>query len=108
MFFVVMAWDRDGMSDVRSATKKRHMAHLDAGATELKVLQSGPLLDDLDREVGSLVIVDAASRADVEAFCKADPYAQAGIVQRRLIHSWAWKRGNPYLNPAPATRPAFR
>lgn len=100
MFFAIMAWDRPGMSDLRRATKQRHVEHLDAAASDLRVLQSGPLLDDEGTEVGSLIIVDAPDRSAVEAFCEADPYTQADMVGRRLIQAWAWKRGNPHLAPS--------
>jgi uncharacterized protein YciI len=104
MYFAIMAWDRPEMFAVRRDVKQRHVAHLDAPGPDLKVLQSGPLLDDQSREIGSLVIVDAPDRAAVEAFADGDPYRHAGIVERRLVQPWAWKRGNPHIvRPNPAT-----
>jgi hypothetical protein len=52
MFFAVIAKDHPGKTDLRAQTKTRHTAHLDAAAEGLRVLQTGPLLDESGAEVG--------------------------------------------------------
>lgn len=79
MFFAVIAKDHPGKTDLRAQTKARHSAHLDAAAEELRVLQTGPLLDEGGAEVGSLLILEAVGLATVENFMAVDPYAQAGL-----------------------------
>jgi len=97
MYFVVYATDRPSVRALRAQTKSRHSAHLDAGSTHVRVVQSGPWLDSSGAEAGSLLIVEAAELRAVEAFVDADPYAQAGLFERIEIHPWLWRRGNPFL-----------
>lgn len=37
---------------------------------------------------GSLLIMEAESRAEVEAWAAADPYAKAGLFQSVEIRAW--------------------
>ena len=97
MFFVVLAWDRPDMSDLRRETKPRHKRHLDFASPELRVLQSGPLLSEQGNEHGSLVVVEADQESTVRAFVDRDPYVAAGLFASVDIHPWRWSRGNPYL-----------
>jgi uncharacterized protein YciI len=97
MFFAVIAQDHPGQTDLRAQTKARHSAHLDAAAEGLRVLQTGPLLDEGGAEVGSLLILEAVALATVENFMVADPYAKAGLFAQVEIHPWLWRRGNPYM-----------
>ncbi|SEB16785.1 YciI family protein [Paraburkholderia sartisoli] len=97
MFFAVIARDHPDSTALRARTKARHVVHLDAAADGLRVLQTGPLLDEKGAEAGSLLILEATSIEAVQAFMKADPYAQAGLFAQVEIRQWAWRRGNPYL-----------
>jgi hypothetical protein len=68
------------------------------GAPALKVLQSGPLLSDDQKEIGSLIVLEAENAGAVEAFLGRDPYVQSGLFAERRVHPWLWRRGNPYLS----------
>jgi uncharacterized protein len=96
MFFAVIAKDHPNSTALRAQTKARHTAYLDA-AEGLRVLQTGPLLDESGAEAGSLLILEAAALTVVDAFIAADPYTKAGLFAQVEIHPWAWRRGNPYL-----------
>lgn len=100
MFFVVLAWDKPDMVDLRRQTKPRHKQHLDAGAHDLRVLQSGPLLSEQGLEHGSLLVVEADQASTVRAFVDQDPYVAAGLFASIDVHSWLWSRGNPHLDRA--------
>lgn len=99
MFFAVIAWDKPDSTAVRAATKLRHKEHLDAGAPQLRVLQSGPLLSPEGVQVGSLVVIEAETAGAVEAFMSRDPYVRAGLFSSFEARPWLWRRGNPYLSP---------
>lgn len=99
-FFIVVARDKFGRSATRADTKPRHKDHLDAAAPNLRVLQSGPLLDDDEREIGSLLIFEADAIEAVEKFFARDPYVLAGLFDSYEVRRWLWRRGNPYLDPA--------
>ena len=100
MFFILLAHDKPGSLELRRQTKQRHMAHLDAAAPSLRVLQSGPLLSAEGAEHGSLLVFEAPDAGTVDAFVKRDPYVAAGLFESYEIHPWAWRRGNPYLSDA--------
>jgi len=78
MLFVIFCIDRAGAEDRR---KQMIQAHVDYLATKpIKVVMSGPLTsDDGAKAIGSLFLVDAANRAEVESFQRSDPFYNAGI-----------------------------
>ncbi|MFL9888845.1 YciI family protein [Paraburkholderia agricolaris] len=96
MFFAVIARDHPDSTALRAQTKARHSAYLDT-AEGLRVLQTGPLLDEKGAEAGSLLILEADAIEAVQAFMKTDPYVHAGLFAQVEIHPWVWRRGNPYL-----------
>ncbi|MNE89336.1 YciI-like protein [compost metagenome] len=58
----------------------------------------GPTLCSEDGQMnGSLLVVEAATLADVQAFIDDDPYVRAGIFERVEIRPWNWGLGNPEL-----------
>ena len=97
MYFVVFATDQPGKAALRVQTKARHREHLDHPPDGVHVLQTGPWLDGAGEEAGSLLILEAASKAQIEAFMQTDPYVEAGIFAHIEVHPWVWRRGNPYL-----------
>ena len=101
MFFVVVAWDKPGMSDLRRRTKPLHKQHLDTAAPDLRVLQSGPLLSEQGSEHGSLLVVEADQASTVRAFVDHDPYVAVGLFASIEVSRWLWRRGNPHFRPAP-------
>ena len=78
MLFVIFCIDKPGMAETRKATMP---AHIDYVATKpIDVKMSGPLVaDDGETVIGSLFVVDAADRAEVEAFQRNDPLVAADI-----------------------------
>ncbi len=95
MLFVVHALDKaDGMRR-RAKHYRGHRAHLDrAGTDGIEIVSAGPLVaDDGETPVGSLLVLEAANRAVVEAFCGADPYQVEGVWERIQIHAYVRRRG---------------
>ncbi|SKB93239.1 YCII-related domain-containing protein [Sphingopyxis flava] len=69
---------------------------MSGGELPVRVILSGPLMDEAEeKEVGSLIVVEATNRHDVEEFSRNDPYRKAGLVGAILILPWRWTRGNP-------------
>ena len=97
MFFAIVATDKPGMQAIRAETKELHRQHLDAGASGVKVLQSGPLLSCDGSEQGSLIVVTAENLNNVRKFFEHDPYERVGLFAKVDIREWYWRRGNPYL-----------
>jgi uncharacterized protein YciI len=91
--FILICRDKPGAIALRMATREAHLAWV--GANMAKVVRAGPLLDDADGMAGSLFILEADSRADVEAFTAADPYAKAGLFGHVEILNWRQTVGAP-------------
>jgi uncharacterized protein YciI len=58
-----------------------------------RVVLAGPLTD----QTGSLIVIEADSLAEVEAFVKEDPYVVQGVFERYEIH--------PFMQVFPKDRP---
>nr|ACZ51381.1 hypothetical protein [Pseudomonas sp. NyZ402] len=98
-FFAVFATDHEGTQALREKLRPTHRAHLRApGIHHVVVRLGGPTLNDASAAMnGTLLVVEAASLPEVEAFLQDDPYVQAGLFSRIEIRPWSWSLGNPAL-----------
>ena len=93
MLFVIHALDHDNALERRLANYDAHKAYLAASA--IKTVVSGPLVaDDGSTMIGSMFIVEAASRADVTAFNGSDPFAAANVWKSVEIHAFSKRVDN--------------
>jgi uncharacterized protein len=86
MLFVVTAFDWPGALDLRMKVRPAHLEYLESRATQIRV--GGPLLDQDDQPMGSLLIIEAADRAAAEAFAAGDPYGKEGVFEKVEIRPW--------------------
>jgi uncharacterized protein len=85
--FALTCLDKAGSLELRMAERPRHLAYLESFKGSVKL--AGPLLDDTDNSpIGSHLILDMASLAEVQAFAAADPYAVAGLFETSTIHTF--------------------
>jgi uncharacterized protein len=75
--FILACFDKPNSHDLRMATREAHLAYARENAAMVKV--AGPMLDEAEAMAGSLFILEAADRGEVEAFNAADPYQKAGL-----------------------------
>ena len=62
----------------------------------VNVVTAGTLVaDDGETPVGSIFVVDAQSRAAVDAFARSDPYHVNRVWEQIQIHGYNKKRGSP-------------
>jgi hypothetical protein len=55
---------------------------------------SGPLVeDDGERMIGSLFVVDAANRAEVDSYLAADPFMLNGVWERVEVRAFIKRNG---------------
>ncbi len=79
MLFVVTGLDGPGRDALRVAHYEAHKARL-TEPLPVRVVMSGPLVtDDDSRMIGSHFLVEAESRAAVEAFLEGDPFLVHGV-----------------------------
>ncbi|MCR9276481.1 MAG: YciI family protein [Pseudomonadaceae bacterium] len=77
MYALICRDKADGL-DLRMATRAEHLAW--AGANAEAIQFAGPMVDDDDTTLlGSIFLLKADSRAEVEAFHADDPYTKAGL-----------------------------
>lgn len=95
MLFAIHALDRAGALSTRLAHYDAHKAFLsDTSRFGITIVMSGPLVsDDGETMIGSLFLVDAPSRTEVEVFNRADPFAAAGIWERVSITGFVRRQG---------------
>ncbi len=85
-FFAIVASDKPGALDLRTALRPEHLAYLTAHAHMLKV--AGPFLDADGQMDGSLLIVEADSIEEVQAFAADEPFAKGGLFESLVIRPW--------------------
>jgi len=93
MLFALISKDKPGALDVRMANRPDHLTFLEGLGDQLKA--AGPLTDDTGSPIGSLVILEAENRLQVEEIAKADPYATAELFASVEITAWNWLINNP-------------
>jgi uncharacterized protein len=88
VLFVVHALDKKDILPTRAKHYRAHCIHLDqAEGHAVDVVTADTLVaDDGETPLGSIIIVDAADRATVDAFTRTDPYHVNGVWERVTIH----------------------
>lgn len=87
MHWIIYAVDKPGMLATRTANVDKHRQYL--SAHPIRTLVSGPLMDDTGTDmIGSFFLVEADTRAEVEAFNRNDPFWALGIWETVRIHAF--------------------
>ncbi len=58
------------------------MASIQAHVERGSILVGGALLNEDDQMIGSIIVADFPSRADLDAWLEADPYVTEGVWDR--------------------------
>lgn len=83
--FIVHCLDAPDALPRRLEHYEAHKAYL--STAPVRILVSGPLMsDDGETMIGSLFLIEADTKAAVEAFNAADPFHRAGIWAEVRIH----------------------
>lgn len=85
MLYALICNDRPGSAALRKRVREDHLAYIrDTGV----VVEAGPFLDSEGEMVGSLVVIEADTRAAAEEWAAGDPYARAGLFEAVEIRAW--------------------
>lgn len=84
--FVLTCIDRKGALERRMAARPAHLDYIAQHRQMVKL--AGPLLDDAGQMAGSMFLIEAASKADVEAFAAADPYTLADLFETTELRAF--------------------
>ena len=66
----------------RQAVREAHLAGARRLTAEGRILIGGAILNDSGEMIGSAVIVDFPSRAELDDWLKSDPYVTGGVWQK--------------------------
>ncbi len=94
MYFAFICTDKPDGLPIRKANRPEHLAYLQGLGDTL--IFAGPFTaEDGETMTGSLVVVDAPTRAAAQAIAEADPFAKAGLFASVDIRPWKWTLGKP-------------
>jgi uncharacterized protein YciI len=94
MYFAFICIDKPDGLPIRKANRPEHLAYLEGLGDTL--IFAGPFTaEDGETMTGSLVVVQAPSRAAAQAIAEADPFAKAGLFASVDIRPWKWTLGKP-------------
>ena len=98
MLFTFFLIDKPGALAQRMELRPEPKAYLGAKAEQIAF--AGPLLaDDGKTMVGSLLVIDFASREDAQRWLAAEPFTRAGVYASTAIYPfqnlWPQKAGFP-------------
>lgn len=94
-YFAVYALDAPGRLADRQRLRPGHRERLRTHDHPVTVRIGGPLLDAAGEMNGTLLIIEAESRTEVEAYMAGDPYVQAGLFAALDIRAFNWGLGLP-------------
>ena len=94
-FFCLHAFDRPGRLQDRLSLRESHRARLRQHDHPVAVRIGGPLLDDDSQMIGTMLVIEAQSREDVEAYWAEDPYTTADLFASVSITAFNWGLGQP-------------
>ncbi|WP_193366875.1 YciI family protein [Pelagibius marinus] len=87
MNFVLYCVDKAGHGQVRADNRPAHLEYLNSKLEQIVI--AGPMTSDAgDAVLGSLLVIEAADRAEAEAFAAGDPYAKAGLFDKVEIKAY--------------------
>lgn len=83
----VISWlDKPDSLQVRMAAREAHLAYVKAQGDRVKL--GGPYLDDAGQMIGSLILIEAGSLEEAQAFHAQDPYRLAGLFETSSVTPW--------------------
>ena len=92
MIYVIHCLDKPGHLAKRKELLDEHRAYL--GTKPIDLLSSGPLLsEDGSEMIGSLFLVDAANRAEVESFSAGDPFTKGDLFESVSVQRYGVRSG---------------
>ena len=81
MQFLVTAYDGidEGSIERRRSTRDEHLALVTSMFKEGRHLYAAAIMDDNDRMIGSVLIVDFPSRTELDEWLKMEPYVVGNV-----------------------------
>jgi len=88
MTFIIQAYDATDADayNRRLATRDAHFAYMDENIRKGTMIYGAALLDDTDKMIGSMVVVEFATKQEVQDWLAAEPYVTANVWDKITIY----------------------
>jgi uncharacterized protein len=100
MLFAVIRHDHPNSLALRLSARPKHLEYLKTVLD--KIMYGGALRDDQGKQIGSMLIIDVAGKAEADAFADADPFVEANLFASGSVEPFhpvfqdgAWIAGGP-------------
>ncbi len=77
--YILLCHDKADHGALRAKTREAHLGYIQDAAGSF--LLAGPMLDNDDHPIGSMLIIKADNIEEAKRFAANDPYAQPGLFQ---------------------------
>jgi len=94
-YFCVYALDRPGTGALRQSLRPSHRERLRSHDHPVSVRIGGPLRNETGDMVGTMLVIEADEKRQVESYFEGDPYVTAGLFASVDIHHFDWGLGLP-------------
>jgi uncharacterized protein len=94
MLFIASCVDRPQSLETRLTNRPAHLAYLEGLGAKVRI-GGAMLADDLKTPIGSVLIFETESKAEVERLLAEDPYARAGLFESVTVSPWRQAVGQP-------------
>lgn len=82
MKYIILGFDGPDGQQKRLIHRSAHLASIEALDARGRVVLAGPMTD----HAGSVMVIEADSLAEAEAFAREDPYSLGGVFERVEVH----------------------
>jgi uncharacterized protein YciI len=89
--FVISWMDKPGSLERRMGAREAHLAHIHQQGDKVKL--GGPFLGPDGQMAGSMILFEADSIEEAQAFHDTDPYKLAGLFDRSEVRAWRLTTG---------------
>jgi uncharacterized protein len=86
MHYSLICYDLPDSSEKRKRLRESHIKYLN-GFKKL-ILFAGPIMDEENNVLGSLIVIKFSNKDEVDDFSKNDPYFLGGLFKKVLINKF--------------------
>jgi uncharacterized protein len=86
MLAIRVSFSAPGTVDSRARYLDDHKTYL--RTAKIRIVQSGPVLNEEGNSVGGMVVADVASLEEMQAFSAGDPFVIHGVYGATNIFEW--------------------
>jgi len=91
-YFIFRGIDYAGSKWMREQLLPEHRIYVRKSGA-VKMVHGGPLYDEAEEPIGSCLILEADSPADVGKWLSAEPFFNAGLFAIVSVDRWGWTYG---------------